>query len=756
MLMRFAVFIFTFFPFLLEGGTISDFLFKKSNDKQQVEEKTVVAAILPPANERRLQAYFTQQQTVWMKEHLLVDFLKRNADAAWLKDALEVMDGLAFNLAGGSENVLAKPDLKVPDELVKRAVAVKNAGCNDPLFCFFTAFLQQANQMPREDLVRQADARLAELLAGPESPHIKLFATAWLWDMRTAWDRTKNPARALELKAQLKPLLTNSLNTIQTPRDAVCFAQMLDRRLSNDPDENKTISQIHKYLWTEFPSFTAELAKPNIPPWLRNTLIGQQAVWAAWEARGKDWARNVKPEGWKGFNEQLEIATKHLEQAWQENPDVPFAAERMIIVSMGENKGYKTLRLWFDRSTAACFDYMPAYHSILWAMRPRWGGSHELMLDFGKEAIKTGRMDTRVPGIYTWVLEGIMDDYSDISNFTEDKSIFQESIQNREKYLPYVTTKVDRNYLHSWMVYEALIAQDYATVARHYRALDGPLIPLCQDSLYYVQGVQDFELKGIVTTQSASPAAGDLLKKAEIAYWKNAGESARPLYEQLSAMPEISSNREAMNLIRLRLAAIAVEQRMATGEWVKLSEEEHLLLWRTRDNDDWRPLPGGVLFYPSKRESYPKIYLYARTGMNFEVRAKMDNSENMESNPTGITIGYKPGQRMVGSVEIGKTSRVGQEMSVGYTLINRKNMVAWPTRTPVVIQRNSSIRLRVENGSLTFWVDEKQVLAEPTELPTETNKTGASHFFGFGSSTVGYPKGDSRLKDIEIRRLKVK
>src|SRR5947208_3580152 len=72
----------------------------------------------------------------------------------------------------------------------------------------------------------------------------------------------------------------------------------------------------------------------------------------------------------------------------------------MVGVTMGDGGGKEELRRWFDRSVGADMDFYDAYHRLLWALRPRWGGSHEQMLQFADECLRTGRFDTCLPYHY--------------------------------------------------------------------------------------------------------------------------------------------------------------------------------------------------------------------------------------------------------------------------------------------------------------------------------------------------------------------
>jgi hypothetical protein len=90
-----------------------------------------------------------------------------------------------------------------------------------------------------------------------------------------------------------------------------------------------------------------------VDPGRASSSRGGAAYDDAWDARGRDFADKVKPEGWKGFEESLALARKDLEASWRERPDRPEAANKMIAVSLADRQPGESPRLWFDRSVAA-------------------------------------------------------------------------------------------------------------------------------------------------------------------------------------------------------------------------------------------------------------------------------------------------------------------------------------------------------------------------------------------------------------------
>ncbi len=101
-----------------------------------------------------------------------------------------------------------------------------------------------------------------------------------------------------------------------------------------------------------------------------------------------------------------------LERAYQLRPERPEAAAEMITVSMGDSNK-KELLVWFERAVKAQFDYSPAYANYLYALWPRWAGTHEAMIAFGISCSQTRRYDTDVPAV---LFKACLDVVNEIKN----------------------------------------------------------------------------------------------------------------------------------------------------------------------------------------------------------------------------------------------------------------------------------------------------------------------------------------------------
>jgi hypothetical protein len=151
----------------------------------------------------------------------------------------------------------------------------------------------------------------------------------------------------------------------------------------------------------------------NVPDWIRELGQGRGYLRAAWAARTDELADKVTEAGWAGWQRNLGKAREHFTKAWELNTKDPAAAAYMIEVAMGDGGDKQEMRRWFDRSVAAQMDFWEAYRSLMWALRPRWNGSHEEMLQFGDECLRTGRFDTCVPYYYLMAVDDVASEERD-------------------------------------------------------------------------------------------------------------------------------------------------------------------------------------------------------------------------------------------------------------------------------------------------------------------------------------------------------
>jgi hypothetical protein len=297
-------------------------------------------------------------------------------DPKWDDAAGKFLDAMAAYFTYSSAARVYR-DVRVPSaaECKPLGQAAADAGCNDPLvtYCRAALLLNLGDRAGAAPMIAQSLRGLVERKYPPNriiaavgrirevAPGETRFEPlAWKCAMDVA---DAGPADELRQKAITLAAVFDAL----TPPRQLDFCKALSERTTADP-------------------------------WLVNLFRGRYEIQAAWGDRGNGVAATVTGDGWKGFAEHATKARDHLVKAHDLHPEFPEAAAELITVAMaGGERLNITPRAWFEKAVRAQIDYAPAYDKYVYAMYPRWGGSHVDMYRFGIECLETLRFDTGVP-----------------------------------------------------------------------------------------------------------------------------------------------------------------------------------------------------------------------------------------------------------------------------------------------------------------------------------------------------------------------
>lgn len=368
-----------------------------------------------PAKDGKLGASWMKGLDVYYRATMEESYLKLgHRDPRWDDQALAF-----FRMwQGVSSGTLQR---KVTDqELLAAADALLATGCDDPNVRYLRArSLQDLGRL--EEALAQYQV-VMPILRGKRYP-----ADTKAWCCWRVFDvvLTLNKGTTANLPPERDELLRIAYPA--AVRHAT--AMLTDPLLGQRPDHClRQLTQLFAKYDSVHESFWSEVAqgadKPKVDPWLSRMVRGIDEKNLAWKARGGKWAHEVEGQQWQGFAEHLAKARALLSDAHALRPELPVAATEMIAVSMAD--GRDDPRMWFDRAVAAQFDHAPAYDALIWALMPRWRGSHEQMDAFGRECLDTGRFDTEVTTQYLEVWQTIIrkDGKKNAALWASDPAIF--------------------------------------------------------------------------------------------------------------------------------------------------------------------------------------------------------------------------------------------------------------------------------------------------------------------------------------------
>ena len=320
-------------------------------------------------------------------------------------------------------------------------------------------FIHEAVQEQIYDLPKETTKKLAsrgrELVKQfPQHPILALRAGNLL---ATVGDVAKGHALLTEAYRQLKPMkglhraklecirslavLESRFGTTQNSRK---WTMLIDDELISlcEADLEPT-HQRHLYVWIESrykalrlvgkSELVERIWKSDAHEWIKHTFKGQFHNDKAWHERGGGYAYTVSDKGWKLFEENMKLAAKYWQKAWELDKSIPTVAGKMISLAVSGAVEGDTPREWFDRAVSAQMDYPPAYDAYVTTLMPRWGGSHKEMFKFAEECLATKRFDTAAGLYYVKAIFAIAGDEGGYGSTLDKPKVFDQFAEVLEK-----------------------------------------------------------------------------------------------------------------------------------------------------------------------------------------------------------------------------------------------------------------------------------------------------------------------------------
>lgn len=134
------------------------------------------------------------------------------------------------------------------------------------------------------------------------------------------------------------------------------------------------------------PNWIEELTKNHWDSAEAHLISGNHAIGWAWQARGAGDAESVQKDSWAIFFDRLTLAEKLLIRATELDSSDPLPWASLIIVSRGLEQGMEVHQEYFEEVTRRDPFHFDAHSMYLQAICKKWGGSHEEMFEFARNA----------------------------------------------------------------------------------------------------------------------------------------------------------------------------------------------------------------------------------------------------------------------------------------------------------------------------------------------------------------------------------
>lgn len=263
-----------------------------------------------------------------------------------------------------------------------------NAGCDDPLIRYVR--YRYGVKGPRRGGPEVAEALLTaarELQSGGYPANVKFYA-----GLRAAealkLNATNTPPEVHEMRRACRDLVLDQLADATTPPEE------LQAMISGLLAAVRRNSQQYPEFWQSIEPVMFERWGKHAFPHL---LKGEHAIAEAWAARGNGYADSVSPAAWKGFGEHLAVAEKELRKAHSLDPGSGLAATEMVGLAAGTGMARAEMERWFVAAMVADPANYAACTKKLNYLQPKWHGSPEDTLAFGRLCVTNVAWQGTVP-----------------------------------------------------------------------------------------------------------------------------------------------------------------------------------------------------------------------------------------------------------------------------------------------------------------------------------------------------------------------
>ncbi|HYF50088.1 MAG TPA: hypothetical protein VEJ63_11820 [Planctomycetota bacterium] len=348
-------------------------------------------------------------------------------DAKWDKLVLKGLEALAKNFTGRDSSISSLENACI---LLKKAI---DSGCDDPLVAYAYARTVHLSKNTDANLnLRKLHIDAVEsLLKSEHSQTFKIQGCMKAGEIIGATEKPLQPESQNEIDRYADLALQHARSTWTgkklTPalkQDVRVVVNIFSQAYAYTGNRMKGVEKLLALVKELFPESN-----------LAGTFRGEAYVKYAWDARGSGWASTVTDEGWKLMRERLAVAEEALTAAWKHDPKDVYPPLAMIGVELGQGKGRDVMELWFKRACDADPGNYEVYLRKLYYLEPKWHGSEEDLLSFGKECLASNKWAEKVPFILVDAHNAVCRSRQNNENYFENPNVYSDIKEVYEGYL---------------------------------------------------------------------------------------------------------------------------------------------------------------------------------------------------------------------------------------------------------------------------------------------------------------------------------
>jgi hypothetical protein len=380
---------------------------------------------------------------------------------------------------------------------------------------------------------------------------------------------------------------------------------------------------------------------------------------------------------------------------------------------------------------------MPLYAAVLNALLPRWGGSHEAMLAFGKECLDTGRFDTKVPAVYSdslvmiekWDSEDVVS--QDPTVWANLKTLYVGLLAAAQKSTPDDVKKVRTAWaVNAWRA-------GHPDEAREQLGLMNGSVDRDEYEDRWVQRPELF----VAQIYAQTGPHKEQVAQAERLYDERQTEKALAAFD---ALAKGETDEHAKLYLRDRVQTLQWEKQFDANEWVNLQVPPDLAGWDPREGT-FRPLDDGSGFVVNPNKEVFELANNMRPGRWFELQCDV---EFPKEDVTGIEAGLLVDLpiRLNAYFDTFRVQRKPCTAFCGFgTNSNAEHALAQ-------VPQQTHLRLVQCEDRITFYVNEEAAFQD-RKVSTTVNRAEGPHHFGLGGQSWPDPTKPVIYRNIRVHKM---
>lgn len=326
-----------------------------------------------------------EELVTWNKETTVNEYEDHAShNPSWDSEAKRAL-GLYAELRSGPEDMG-----KVEQDLRRALQGLTQVHCDDPLINYL-ALRSEVTAGVRSNKEAAADFRQAadRLVASQYSPIRKFYGVFRAAQSSIYINKNKvTPPEFYPYRQQMLSYLEQVVRDRSVPDEEIyqILHNVIEARFWAGDGLGKLDTLVNNTLFTARP-VTA----------LSYLIRGEHETEYGWLMRGNGYAYKVTDEGWKGFSLHLGRAAEAVQKSWDMDQTDARIPTMMLAVVQGNGDNRAIMEKWFKRAMDLNPYNYNACSAKLEYLQPKWYGSPEAMLSFGRECVQSSTWKGTVP-----------------------------------------------------------------------------------------------------------------------------------------------------------------------------------------------------------------------------------------------------------------------------------------------------------------------------------------------------------------------